>query len=298
MRVLNPFNKLFRNKSLSYYQLFGAMSDSEYLSLLIENRKELTYRSVDLPGFPEDTVQKQFSGSFGEEALRGGYNFYQCIKKYCVSLENPIKNGTSILDFGCGWGRIIRFFFKDTSCENLFGVDVDPKMVDFCSEELHCGNYFLVNSEPPSVFQDGSVDLIYAFSVFTHLAENTAMNWISEFSRILKPKGILIATTRDKSFLDECEALRGKDHEFPYHQTMSRIFIPTPKYKEDYDNGKFIYAGTGGGGVRDKSYYGEALIPRPYIESQFTKYLSLCEFVNSRTAPWALPQALFVMQKR
>lgn len=298
MGILNRFNKRFIDKDLSYYQLFNSMSDSEYLSLLINSAKRLIYRGVKLPGFPEDAVQRQFSGSLGEQALRDGYNFYQCIKKYCVSLENPIKNGTRILDFGCGWGRIIRFFFKDTSCENLFGVDVDPKMIDFCSKEMHCGNYFLVNSESPSVFQDSSIDVIYAFSVFSHLAEGTAINWISEFSRILKPGGILIATTRDKSFLDECEALRGKDHEFPYHQTMSKIFIPASKYKDDYDNGKFIYAPTGGGGVRDKSYYGEALIPRPYIEAQFTKYLSLCEFVNRGHPPFALPQALFVMQKR
>lgn len=298
MRILDRLNQWLRGKDLSYYQLFHSMSAPEYLSLLIKSVKNPIYKGVKLPGFPEDVIQRQFSGSFGEQALRDGNNFYQCIKKYCVSLENPIKNGTRILDFGCGWGRIIRFFMKDTSCENLFGVDVDPKMIDFCSKELHCGNYFLVNSEPPLVFQNGSIDLIYAFSVFTHLAESTAINWISEFSRILKPRGILVATTWDKSFLDDCEALRGKDHEFPYHQTMSKIFIPTSKYKEDYDNGKFIYAPTGGGGVRDKSYYGEALIPRSYIESQFTKYLSLCEFVNSRLPPWALPQALFVMQKR
>lgn len=298
MRILNRFNKWFIDKDLSYYQLFNSMSDPEYLSLLIKSTKRPIYRGVKLPGSPEDTVQRQFVGSFGEQALRGGYNFYQCVKKYCVALENPIKNGTRILDFGCGWGRIIRFFFKDTGCENLFGVDVDPNMIDFCSKEMHCGSYFLVNSGPPSVFQDGSIDVIYAFSVFSHLAESTAINWISEFSRILKPGGILVATTRDKPFLDSCEALRGKDHEFPYHQTMSKIFIPTSKYKEDYDNGKFIYAPTGGGSYRDKSYYGEALIPRPYIEAQFTKYLSLCEFVNSGLPPWALPQALFVMQKR
>ena len=73
-------------------------------------------------------------------------------------------------------GTDYKVFFKDTSCENLFGVDVDPKMIDFCSKEMHCGSYFLVNSEPPSVFQDSSIDVIYAFSVFSHLAENTAIN--------------------------------------------------------------------------------------------------------------------------
>ncbi len=298
MRILNRFGKRFVDKDVSYHQLFNSMPDSKYLSLLIKSIKRPVYRGVRLPGFPEDAVQRQFTGRFGEQALLEAYNFYQCAKKHCVSLGNPIKNGTRILDFGCGWGRIIRFFFKDTGCENLFGVDVDPKMIDFCDKEMLCGSYFVVSPEPPSVFQDATIDMVYAYSVFSHLAESTATNWISEFSRILKPGGILIATTQDKSFLDACEALRGKNDEFPHHQVMSRIFIPASKYKEDYDNGKFIYAATGGGGVRDKSYFGWALIPRQYIESQFTRYLRLCEFVHTGQPPFALGQALFVMQKR
>lgn len=286
------------DKDSSCYQRFNTMSDLEYLSFLIKSVERPIYGDVRLPGFPEDAVQKRYCGASGEQALRDAYLFFQCIKSVCVSLQNPIQTGTRILDFGCGWGRIIRFFFKDVSCENLFGVDVDPKMIDFCSQEMHCGSYSLVNSEPPSAFQHNSIDVIYAFSVFSHLAESTAMNWISEFSRILTPRGILIATTFDKSFLDACEALRGKHPDAPWHQTMSEIFIPSSRYKEDYDTGKFIYAPTGGGGVRDKSYYGVALVPRPYVEAHFAKHLDLCEFVNSRQPPYALPQALFVMRKK
>jgi len=58
MRILNPFNKLFRDKDLSYYQLFNGMSDPEYLSLLIKSAERPVYRGVKLPGLPEDTVQR------------------------------------------------------------------------------------------------------------------------------------------------------------------------------------------------------------------------------------------------
>ena len=85
------------------------------------------YRGVKLPGFPENTVQRQFSGSFREQALRDVYNFYQCVKKYCVSLENLIKNGTRILDFGCGWGRIIRFFLKIPVAKTYLEWMLTPK---------------------------------------------------------------------------------------------------------------------------------------------------------------------------
>ena len=67
MRILNHLNKWFRGKDLSYYQLFNSMSDPEYLSLLIKSAEMPMYRGVKLPGFLEDTVQRQFSGSFGEQ---------------------------------------------------------------------------------------------------------------------------------------------------------------------------------------------------------------------------------------
>ncbi len=41
--------------------------------------------------------------------------------------------------------------------------------------------------------EDGSFDLIWAVSVFTHLAE-TWSAWLLELHRVLKPGGILLAT--------------------------------------------------------------------------------------------------------
>jgi len=273
------------------------MSDLRYLLLLMMSGRWPVYRGTRLPGFPPHAVQRQFTGASGWRALLEAYNFYRRVKKHSVSLGNPLKNGIRILDFGCGWGRTIRFFFKDTDCQNLFGADVDTEMIEFCRREMHCGSYSVVSPEPPSEFQDDSIDMVYAYSVFSHLAESTSNNWISEFSRILKPGGLLIATTRDKSFLDACEALRGKDHGSAHQQTMSKIFTPVSKYKEDYDSGKFVHAATGGGSVRNETYYGETLIPKAYIEAQFTKYLGLREFANTGRPPFGLPQALFVMQK-
>ena len=62
----------------------------------------------------------------------------------------------------------------------------------------------------------------------------------------------------------------------------------------DYDSGKFLYSATGGGGPRDASFYGEAVIPPGYVKREWTKYLALCDFIDD---PALLSQALIVMQK-
>ena len=46
-------------------------------------------------------------------------------KKYFeIYCDKEIKD-SKILDYGCGWGRIIRFFLKDVPSRNLFAVDPD-----------------------------------------------------------------------------------------------------------------------------------------------------------------------------
>ena len=281
-------------KRPSYYELFSGLSDPEYLSLMVRSVTVPKYRGVMLPGFPEEVIQRQFTGSTGPDTLREGYRFYQYVKEYCRSLGNPIRYETTILDFGCGWGRITRFFFKDISCGGVLGVDVDPEMVAFCVDEMRCGSYRVIGAHPPMGFEDGSIDAIFAYSVFSHLAERTALKWIEEFSRVLSPGGVLVATTQGRFFLDYCESLQGKDHEFGWHQALSRSFIPIQAARDSYDRGMFLYSPTGGGGVRDESFYGEAVIPKAYIEREFARYLSLRDFVHD---PKKLPQALFVMQK-
>jgi hypothetical protein len=70
--------------------------------------------------------------------------------------------------------------------------------------------------------------------------------------------------------------------------------VDTEAALADYDRGKFLYSPTGGGGPRDASFYGEAVIPQKYVEQEWTKYLDFCDFTYD---PAIIPQSLIVMQK-
>jgi SAM-dependent methyltransferase len=277
--------------------LAGKWNDEKYFELLLESVHQPVIHGIKMPGFPSEQIQRNFVGSAREQALREGYVFYQMVKKYCARLGIPLNAGSQVLDFGCGWGRIARFFFKEVDGKNFFGVDVDPTMIAFCASEMTCGRYETVQPEPPMKFlKNRSLDVIFAYSVFSHLAEPVALQWIEEFSRILKPKGILLATTQGRSFLDFCESLHDKplDQEHVWWKGLARSFLPIDQAKKDYDSGKFLFSSTGGGVYREKSFYGEAIIPKQYVEREFTRFLALRDFVDDRAV---LPQALFVMQK-
>lgn len=306
---MNIFKKLFPAAQQENAQDFLPQEKDQthkaYFASLLRSINEPVIDGVQMPGFPPTLIQSGFVGTAGESALREGFRFHRVIRKYCKDTGIPFNENTRILDFGCGWGRMARLFFNTVASENIWGVDVDPDIIDFCSQNMHHGNYKAIPSLPPMDFEDNSFDVIFAYSVFSHLAEHAAMGWIKEFSRILKPGGIAVLTTQGRDFLDFCESKQGAVHEKPWHNTLAETFIPIDKAKADYDSGKFLFqshAKFDNNVIRNSSYYGEALIPLEYIKREYTPYLNLVEFVKEHTlikdpVQAKLPQALFVMQK-
>jgi 2-polyprenyl-3-methyl-5-hydroxy-6-metoxy-1,4-benzoquinol methylase len=273
----------------------SGMSDSEWLEVLLKSLDHGIIDGIEMPGFPPEELQRQFVGMSGLQALNEAFNFYSEIKRYAGKLGRKLGRDSRVLDFGCGWGRIIRFFLKDVTADNLYGIDVDSEMIDLCIKTVGHGHYSAIKPLPPLEFSEGSFDIVYAYSVFSHLAEPVHIQWIEEFSRILKPGGILVATTQARSFIELCRTLRNQSNSSNnWHHALAHSFVDSEAALADYDSGKFLYSPTGGGGPRDASFYGEAVIPQKYVEQEWTKYLDFCDFTYD---PVIIPQSLIVMQK-
>ena len=299
--ILAPFKKehfypvIQKENSTKLLKAFSHLTDKQWLEVLIESIERPVVNGIELPGFPPEEYQRESVGSSGEKTLREAYNFYCEIKHYAEKLGHKLTQERSILDFGCGWGRIIRFFLKDVISDNLYGIDVDPEMIEFCRRLVGYGKYSVVSPLPPTDFSDESIDIVYAYSVFSHLSEPVHIKWIEEFSRILKPGGILIATTEARYFIEYCRSLRGKRrYETSWHESLASTFPDTEATLKDYDRGNFVFSPTGGGQARPSSFYGEAVIPRAYVEREWTKYLEFRDFVDDQNRMW---QAMIVMQK-
>ena len=273
----------------------SGMSDRQWLETLLKSLDRSVVDGIEMPGFPPEELQRQFVGMSGQQALNEAFNFYSEIKRYTGKLGVKLGRDSRILDFGSGWGRIIRFFLKDVAAENLYGIDVDSEMTDLCINTVRHGNYSAIKPLPPLEFSEGCFDIVYAYSVFSHLAEPVQIKWVEEFSRILKPGGILVATTQARSFIELCRTLRNQSNTSNnWHHALAHSFVDTEAALADYDSGKFLYSATGGGGPRDASFYGEAVIPQKYVEREWTKYLDFCDFTYD---PAIIPQSLIVMQK-
>ncbi|HEX5377202.1 MAG TPA: class I SAM-dependent methyltransferase [Phenylobacterium sp.] len=107
----------------------------------------------------------------------------------------------TVLDFGCGSGRIARWLAPAVvqGGGRFLGSDLNGDLVSWCQANLP-GRYFRNSLQPPLALEPAGVDLVYAHSVLTHLTERTAQAWLAELRRILKPGGCAILTFHDETY--------------------------------------------------------------------------------------------------
>lgn len=124
--------------------------------------------------------------------------------------RDPNREYPRWLDFGCGCGRIARHVAGALPVARLSGVDVDAAQIRWARRHL-AGDFSTMNTAPPLPLEPQSFDVVYAISIFTHLSEEEQHAWLAEIHRVLRPGGLLIATTHAPELAPTCPGLTADD---------------------------------------------------------------------------------------
>jgi SAM-dependent methyltransferase len=126
--------------------------------------------------------------------LESGKHNASLIRDLLRESGTSIDDIGSLLDWGCGCGRLLRHWANLTGT-SVFGCDIDQRMVGWCNENLPFAEVALNELSPPLPYAESTFDLAYAFSVMTHLSEELQHSWMHECTRVLKPGGYLLIST-------------------------------------------------------------------------------------------------------
>jgi SAM-dependent methyltransferase len=142
-------------------------------------------------------------------------SFYlQSAEKEAQRLLNYFNcnNKSQVVDIGCGQGRLPTGILRVIGELEYIGIDVDRKSVEWCNRHIESRHpsfqfhnldaanerYNQNGSALTTNFRfdlpDNSVDIIYLFSVFTHMHEKEMRIYLSDFTRILKNGGKVFFT--------------------------------------------------------------------------------------------------------
>lgn len=283
-------------------RLFRGVDDPFWWWLNTEGYRQHPRLRTLLPGLPDESLQFNTIGSAGDTALGEAYAAFQLFAGLYQHHGGGLTEQTRVLDFGCGWGRMLRFFLRDVDQANLWGLDQGRVLVDACRRTNPWCQFVEGGRMPPSPLASGSFDLVYSYSVFSHLSEAAHSQWLDELARVLRPGGLLVVTTWQREHITRSAQLRAADPATlsAWHRDLAALWMDDGHWTAEYDGGRFCYQPYPAQTHRwsyhqGASYYGEACIPEAYVRREWNNAFEVLEFITDRHQ---CPQNVVVARRR
>jgi SAM-dependent methyltransferase len=148
-----------------------------------------------------------------------------------------------ILDFGCGVGRILQFFPKGPL---LFGCDIAGPAAEYAARAFPDAKIHRNDLMPPLLYPDNEFDLVYSFSVFSHLSQSVENAWLKELRRIGEANCLYLVTVHGDWVIEQTlgdDRAKAKAAGFFLKKTYKREgteFDFPDYYEASYHTSKYI----------------------------------------------------------
>jgi SAM-dependent methyltransferase len=207
---------------------------------------------------PNDTMFRMYEGRMAVY-LSGGPAALRSIRRSFKSAGRT-DPPESILDFGCGFGRVLRFLKLAFPEARLTASDIDAEAVEFC-RRVFGATPIQSGEDPGEIALRDSFDLIWCFSVLTHVNSDRWPGFLRFFESHLSPGGVLVFTTGGS---DVAEGLR----EGAFDYTLQPDAIST--LLDQFDRDGFGYVD-----YPDWPNYGVAISTADWVRQQIEATTSL-----------------------
>ena len=190
-----------------------------------------------------------------------------CKHKSALSID-------SMLDWGCGCGRVIGFFLKFSNIHKIYGCDIDAEAIGWCRDNLKSAEFSVIPPYPPTAYADNAFDLIISFSVLTHLSREVQFAWLQEVHRILSPGGLFLTSV---------------------HGEFAASFIYPGEVEKILKNGIYDHADNRLDGIAPEGYYKGTFQTKEYTLKEWSPYFEIVEYGEGKALYF---HDLVVMKKR
>ncbi|RAK52000.1 class I SAM-dependent methyltransferase [Phenylobacterium deserti] len=271
---------------------FGKLSDAEWLAVLQRSVHEAEIDGVPFPRFPDVDLQMRIHGTANEVAVEEAFRFFSFVKTTVG--EQSLRPEARFLDFGSGWGRMLRPYLRYFDLANIYAFEPNRLFLTIArSLNPHvtflAGEYLPNRRIPRHVF-----DLIVGYSIFSHLSHHSTAVWLRETAELLTTGGHAVFTTWGERFIDGLIAAaeqlaNGEEIHWYYQFVLEKVGDPRA-LREHFHKGKFIWIRS-----QENENYGETLISRTALELILKEHALPLEIVKFDTT--SLPQDAFVLRR-
>lgn len=148
--------------------------------------------------FPPQELMRNVSGLQNERDFAAhGTDIYTALVR---SSPKQLTDYESILDFGCGCGRLARMFKGHP--HQIAGCDIDARHVEWVNANLDFMDAKVSKVSPPIPYFDNEFEAVISISIFSHLTEKSQDQFLAELHRVCRPGGFLFLSVHGKRALD------------------------------------------------------------------------------------------------
>ena len=199
-----------------------------------------------------------------------GLQDYLEIKHLLRKQGRVIEDGFRILDFGCASGRVLRHFLCHERRAESWAADMNPRHVEWVRRFLGPGVKVFQNSRLPGFpIEDNFFDLVYAFSVFTHI-DALELAWLLEIRRVLKKGGLAFITIHSDHTWNSM-----KPEWLIYHTLLSHPEVTVETIKRPMDRERISYRWYDG-----ESYSANVFHSVEYIRATWGRFFEVVDIVT------------------
>lgn len=237
-----------------------------------------------LPRMASNEAQEAWTGSSGHVLLKQSISFVRIVTTAYANLTGRALSNANVLDFGCGWGRLVRLLYKFVPSDQIYGADPMEASLQQCREAGLRGHFFKSDYIPRALPTPAGLqfDFIFAFSVFTHLSEKVARIALNTLAEHLSDEGLLVLTIRPKEYWPFIAAHSGSFDEQKIEELLDR-----------HDRLGFAFAPHQGQKIEGEVTFGDTSMTLEYLRSA-------CPQLKVAGLEWseADPYQLIVLMKR
>jgi SAM-dependent methyltransferase len=215
-----------------------------------ENRAEITLALGVYHGIPavlektglrpDQPPEHVHAMARGPLASGGGYYEANMVVEALELAGGSIGDVRRALDFGCSSGRAVRVLAAAYGDIDWSGVDPNEEAIAWATAHLPEVAFAVSPGDPPLALDDGSMDLVFAISIWSHFGETAALRWLDEMHRILRPDGHLVLTAhglQSVAFYGEVGARPPRQLEQIRSELYRRGFWYAPEFGAAGDHG-------------------------------------------------------------
>jgi SAM-dependent methyltransferase len=220
----------FKRSVLRHCSWVHDAADVDRLNTDIHPRDQMLLHSLQHHRDADIALSQYFNISLQQHAAA-----MQVFRSFFDSADRSV----SVLDFACGYGRLLRLLRLSLPTEQLWASEVQPDAVQFVADAFAVRA--LASHIDPQQFQPGrTFDFIWVASLFSHLPEPLFHAWLRRLSELLTPRGVLCFSTRSSDLLPADQSLPASG--IVYTRSSELTDLDADVYGTTYVTEAFVHA--------------------------------------------------------